>query len=298
MANWKEPKSDYTAGSPVTPSIFNNLAENEKYLYDTRITTDEVQNASVKSAEGTARTNLAESETVKGAFGKIRKWFADLRALAFKSKVDSDDINAVAASKVTGLHSVATSGNYNQLNNKPSITKAAIGLGNVANERQYSAVTPPPYPVTSVNGKTGAVTLDVGGDVSPTGTYPNMTVGNARKVNSVNIRNESGVLKADEYVVEKKKLVWSGNWVANGSTYSIPTPGLDYGKPYEIWVDVSFDVNEVLIGRFMGDEFEMHGTRVSIFFYTSDRENLSSGRVIPSDYGENITVKRIYQILT
>lgn len=33
-----------------------------------------------------------------------------------------------------------------------------IGLGNVDNVRQYSANNPPPYPVTSVNGGTGAVT--------------------------------------------------------------------------------------------------------------------------------------------
>ena len=34
-------------------------------------------------------------------------------------------------------------------------------LGNVANVRQYSADNPPPYPVTSINGKKGAVTLSV-----------------------------------------------------------------------------------------------------------------------------------------
>lgn len=48
---------------------------------------------------------------------------------------------------------------------KPSYSKAEVGLGNVANERQYSAQNPPPYPVSSVNGKTGEVTLgasDVG----------------------------------------------------------------------------------------------------------------------------------------
>lgn len=37
----------------------------------------------------------------------------------------------------------------------------AAMLGNVANERQYSAANPPPYPVTSVNGKTGAVSLSI-----------------------------------------------------------------------------------------------------------------------------------------
>ena len=37
--------------------------------------------------------------------------------------------------------------------------KSDIGLSNVDNVKQYSASNPPPYPVTSVSGKTGAVTL-------------------------------------------------------------------------------------------------------------------------------------------
>lgn len=37
--------------------------------------------------------------------------------------------------------------------------KSDIGLGNVDNVKQYSASNPPPYPVTSVNGHTGAVTI-------------------------------------------------------------------------------------------------------------------------------------------
>ena len=40
-----------------------------------------------------------------------------------------------------------------------SLTKGDVGLGNVDNVKQYSASNPPPYPVTSVNGKTGAVTV-------------------------------------------------------------------------------------------------------------------------------------------
>lgn len=42
-------------------------------------------------------------------------------------------------------------------------SKGDVGLGSVDNVRQYSASNPPPYPVTSVNGQTGAVTLDTGG---------------------------------------------------------------------------------------------------------------------------------------
>lgn len=40
-----------------------------------------------------------------------------------------------------------------------SLAKADVGLGNVDNIKQYSASNPPPYPVISVAGKTGAVTL-------------------------------------------------------------------------------------------------------------------------------------------
>lgn len=54
---------------------------------------------------------------------------------------------------------------------KPTYTKSEIGLGNVDNVKQYSASNPPPYPVTKINNKTGAVTLsasDVGADASGT----------------------------------------------------------------------------------------------------------------------------------
>lgn len=43
--------------------------------------------------------------------------------------------------------------------NPHSVTKSQVGLGNVDNVKQYSVGNPPPYPVISVAGKTGAVTL-------------------------------------------------------------------------------------------------------------------------------------------
>lgn len=192
MASWKEPETNHTAGDQVTPEIFNTLAENEVYLNETKITTSQVQEATVMSETSATRENLTEQDTVMGAFGKIRKWFADLRALAFKDTVATADINnsavtsdkiassavtstklgtssvitskinalavtteklanlavtaaklaanavttdkiansavtdakisSVSASKVTGLAEVATSGDYNDLINKPTIS--------------------------------------------------------------------------------------------------------------------------------------------------------------------------------
>lgn len=62
-----------------------------------------------------------------------------------------------------------TVGDWAKQENPPTYSKADVGLGNVANERQYSANNPPPYPVTSVNGQTGAVTVEAGNTSDP---YP------------------------------------------------------------------------------------------------------------------------------
>jgi hypothetical protein len=56
-----------------------------------------------------------------------------------------------------------------------TLNPASVGLGNVDNVKQYSASNPPPYPVTSVNGKTGNVTIDIpvaGTSISTSGTQP------------------------------------------------------------------------------------------------------------------------------
>lgn len=55
---------------------------------------------------------------------------------------------------------------------KPTYNKSEVGLSNVDNVKQYSASNPPPYPVTSVNGKTGAVSLSA----SDVGALPASTV--------------------------------------------------------------------------------------------------------------------------
>lgn len=160
MAEWKEPKNDYVKEDQVVPEIFNTLAENERYLQEKKITTEQVQDAMVSSTQASSRTNLSASESVKGAFGKIRKWFADLKSLAFKSTIAQNDIDAqavsmgkiasnavstgklaaqavttakladgavtdekvssVSASKITGLAALATSGSYNDLVDVPA----------------------------------------------------------------------------------------------------------------------------------------------------------------------------------
>ena len=97
-----------------------------------------------------SRANIATGEKLSVLFGKIAKWFSDLGSLAFKSTVAKTDL----ASDVQASLGKADSA-------LQSVTKSDVGLGNVDNVKQYSASNPPPYPVTSVNGQTGGVTVNV-----------------------------------------------------------------------------------------------------------------------------------------
>ena len=65
------------------------------------------------------------------------------------------DVGAVPVGE-SGIIGVAT---VNGRSGNVTLTSEDVGLGNLDNERQYSASNPPPYPVVSVNGKTGAVNL-------------------------------------------------------------------------------------------------------------------------------------------
>ena len=81
--------------------------------------------------------------------------------------VDNAAREALAEKQPAGNYATTESLNAHtgNTNNPHGVTKTQVGLENVANERQYSSQNPPPYPVTSVAGRTGAVTLtktDVG----------------------------------------------------------------------------------------------------------------------------------------
>lgn len=60
------------------------------------------------------------------------------------------DVSAVPTTRTVNGHALSAN---------VTVSKSDVGLGNVDNVKQYSASNPPPYPVTSVNGQTGAVTV-------------------------------------------------------------------------------------------------------------------------------------------
>lgn len=88
--------------------------------------TGDGSNVTAAFTQASSRSNIATGEKLSVMFGKIKKWFADLGSLAFKSTVSKTDL----ASDV-----------------QTSLGKADTALQSA--------------PVTSVNGKTGAVTVAV-----------------------------------------------------------------------------------------------------------------------------------------
>ena len=102
-----------------------------------------------------SRTNIATGEKLSVLFGKIAKWLSDLGSLAFKSTVAKTDLASDVQTSLGKADSALQ-----------SVTKSDVGLSNVDNVKQYSASNPPPYPVTSVNGQTGAVTVQSGSETN------------------------------------------------------------------------------------------------------------------------------------
>lgn len=85
------------------------------------------------------------------------------------AKQDKITVNGIVQGDGAGNLSAVETVNADLLDLNP----AAVGLGNVDNVKQYSVSNPPPYPVTSVNGQTGAVTIDSGGiDIQLSTTQP------------------------------------------------------------------------------------------------------------------------------
>lgn len=97
-----------------------------------------------------SRINIVSGDKLPTILGKIMKFFADLKAVAFSGSYrdlsDKPSIPAAVAVKGNAEPAYRT-GNVN-------LTPANIGLGNVTNERQYSASNPQP----SVAGSSGSCT--------------------------------------------------------------------------------------------------------------------------------------------
>ena len=141
-------------------------------------------------------------DSVNGQTGTVVLDAADVGALPDSTTIPSA---ATSAPADLGTKAVGTSTKYareDHVHEKPSYSKSDVGLGNVDNVQQYSANNPPPYPVSSVNGQTGAVTLSIPSSASDVGAVAsNQGSGNAGKFM---------VVGSDGIVAPVTMAAWSG----------------------------------------------------------------------------------------
>lgn len=109
--------------------------------------------------------------------------------------------------------------NGKSLSSNITLTASDVGLGNVDNVQQYSASNPPPYPVTSVNSKTGNVALsasDVGAIPEQSGTTGQLLgfVG----TNTIGTLDASSVISTI-YNTQFSGTIGSSGWVSSGNLY-------------------------------------------------------------------------------
>lgn len=97
--------------------------------------------------------------------------------------VSTAQATAIADAKAAGTSAQSSISSHTANKSNPhAVTKAQVGLGNVDDVKQYSASNPPPYPVTSVAGRTGAVTLSKSDVGLP--NVPNTDATNASNISS------------------------------------------------------------------------------------------------------------------
>lgn len=117
-------------------------------------------NVTAAFSKAQSRQNLASGETLAVAFGKIAAWLAGLGTAAFTASTAYEASGAV--SSAVSAHNAGASAHTTLFAGKADVSHAhavsdVTGLsGELA--KKYSSANPPPYPVTSVAGKTGAVT--------------------------------------------------------------------------------------------------------------------------------------------
>ena len=98
----------------------------------------DASNTKVTFTQSSGRANLTSGETLKTSFGKLSKWYADLKAVAFSGSYNDLSNKPTAFKSPQSLTIQQNGGNQTEYDGSTkltvNITKAGIGLGNVENK--------------------------------------------------------------------------------------------------------------------------------------------------------------------
>jgi len=161
--------SEYTISASGLFKLTNTIAESGNIIQivhweqiDGEYIAPDVGSSQITFAEASTRTNIASRETVSTLFGKIKKWFTDLKTVAFTGSYnDLSNKPSLATVATSGnyndlsskpaLKTVATSGSYNDLSNKPTIPPAVSVKGNAESTYRTGQVNLTPANIGAAN---------------------------------------------------------------------------------------------------------------------------------------------------
>ena len=185
---------------------------------------------------GTA-ANVASGDTSATLWGKVKNWFSRLKALAFKNKVAAGDFEAgaiknadvaadadIAQDKVNGLMtdyvaSISVSGRTVTYKNKNGANMGSI----TTQDTTYNVASQSSNGLMSSTDKTKLDGIDeaLNNKANTSGSYPNLTVGNAEKLGN-RAASEYALkriysTKTSVYLYKWESKTWNGKNLLYGS---------------------------------------------------------------------------------
>ena len=155
-----------TGGGTADAVEWNNVLDKPTTVAGYGITDAKIENGTITLGNQTITPlTSAPVTSVNSKTGAVVLTASDVGALPSDTVIPTvnDATLTIRRNSVDVGSFTANSANDVNIDINVPTDKSDIGLGNVDNVKQYSASNPPPYPVTSVNGKTGDVTIDVSG---------------------------------------------------------------------------------------------------------------------------------------
>lgn len=149
------------------------------------------------------------------------------------------------------------------------LDKTDVGLGNVANVAQYSASNPPPYPVTSVNGQTGAVSVSVPTKTSDlnndSGFVTSAQAAAAAPVQSVN--GQTGAVTIHDYIID------SDTFTVSSATTGDKSGSVTFNKTFSAAPIVFCVWNERNNGNYFNGGIKVSSVTATGFSYVVNVKN-------------------------
>ena len=152
-----------TGGGTADAVEWNNVLDKPTTIAGYGITDAKIENGTITLGNQTITPlTSAPVTSVNSKTGAVVLGASDVGALPADTVIPTvnDATLTIRRNSVDVGSFTANSANDVNIDINVPTDKSDIGLGNVDNVKQYSATNPPPYPVTSVNGQTGDVTVD------------------------------------------------------------------------------------------------------------------------------------------